>query len=88
MSEDAPITLSEEQQSEVQALLQQGQKIEAVKLCRELMDCDLVQAKSLVDELCSEESAGEAEEAEPLSVLSPLGILVLIIILSVYLYIR
>ena len=83
-SKNIEFELSEALKAELQPLLEQGQTIEAVKLCRERLDCDLVQAKALVDGL------GPKDEAQDvaLGILSPLGIFVLILMLSSYLYIR
>jgi ribosomal protein L7/L12 len=79
------LELSDALKAELQPLLEQGQTIEAVKLCRERLDCDLVQAKALVDGLQPETSELEKSEA---GLISPLGILVLALILGAYLYIR
>lgn len=78
--------LSEALKTELQPLLDQGQTIAAVRLCRERLDCDLVQAKALVDGL-NPKAEGAIDEP-PLGIMSPLGIFVLILILSGYLYIR
>ncbi len=77
--------LSEALKAELQPLLEQGQTIEAVKLCRERLDCDLVQAKALVDGLTPEPSQPEESEA---GLISPLGVGILLLILGVYYFIR
>ena len=77
--------LSEALKAELQPLLEQGQTIEAVKLCRQRLGCDLVQAKALVDGVQPETSEPEESEA---GLISPLGVIVLLLILSGYLCIR
>lgn len=77
--------LSAALKAELQPLLEQGQTITAVKLCRERLDCDLVQAKALVDRLQPETGVSEESEA---GLISPLGIIVLALILGGYFYIR
>ena len=84
-SKNIEFELSEALKAELQPLLEQGQTIEAVKLCRERLDCDLVLAKALVDGMQPETSQPEESEA---GLISPLGITVLLLILGAYLYIR
>lgn len=81
------LELNSEQTAAVQDLLDQELKIEAVKLCREYLDCDLVKAKELVDSLQLGTDASSSEPAE-MGLMSPLGIAVLLLILGTYLLIR
>lgn len=80
---DSP--LSAELESELRALLLEGRTIEAVKCCRAALNCDLVTAKAQVDALSGDSSD---DQQAPASLLSPLGIGVLIVLLSLYLYVR
>lgn len=87
MTETSTFEITDEQRIELIALLDQGQEIEAVKLCRSYLDCDLVQAKAVVDSLGSAEQGRSATEDE-IGLISPLGIAVLLIILGGYYFIR
>lgn len=87
MTETSTFEITDEQRAELKALLDQGQEIEAVKLCRSYLDCDLVQAKAVVDSLGTIEQGRSAAEDE-IGLISPLGIAVLLIILGGYYFIR
>jgi ribosomal protein L7/L12 len=87
MTETSNFEITDEQRVELKALLDQGQEIEAVKLCRSYLDCDLVQAKVVVDSLTSIEEVGIAQNNE-MGLMSPLGIVVLVLILGGYYFIR
>lgn len=87
MTEKSLLALTEQQKGELEALLEQQETVDAVKLCREFLDCDLVQAKSLVDGLKASAEA-EAEEPKEAGLISPLGIAVLLLILGGYYFIR
>lgn len=87
MTEASTVDISDEQKIALKALLDQGQEINAVRLCRSYLDCDLVEAKAVVDTL---KSVGEVDIAQnsEMGLMSPLGILVLLLILGGYWYIR
>lgn len=87
MSTAVPTEITDEQRAELQALLEQGQEISAVKLCRSYLDCDLVRAKAVVDVLGASEQ-DEAIAEDEVGLMSPLGIAVLLIILGGYYFIR
>lgn len=87
MTDTDALALNDEQKLALQELLADQQDIEAVKLCRDYLQCDLVQAKATVDALQATVDEPADLEAE-MGLLSPLGIAVLIIILSGYYFIR
>lgn len=87
MTDTDALVLNDEQKLALQELLADQQDIEAVKLCRDYLQCDLVQAKATVDALQATADEPADLEAE-MGLLSPLGIAVLIIILSGYYFIR
>lgn len=87
MTETSTFAVTDEQRAELKTLLDKGQGIEAVKLCRSYLDCDLVQAKAVVDKLDPLTEASLSEQTD-MGSMSPLGIAVLILILGGYYFIR